>query len=85
MQIARIYTEDTNRTGVAALVATAVTGATFTYGDGLWAGEMEKSVVIEIHDAKPHIVRHLARQIRDLNSQSVVRVVTLHDVTIEDI
>lgn len=79
MKITRIYTEDLNwflRPTIIAIVAKYVDGATFISCQGMWKGEMENSIIIELHNCDKLKGEQIAKLIAIANKQEVVRVVT---------
>jgi len=54
MKIARIYTEAKNVMWIRNTVTVAFSGATFFEGLGLWEGQFEQSLVIELHWTNPN-------------------------------
>ena len=70
----RLYTEDNHRNLLYGIVSRYFNGATFLYGNGLWQGAIENSVVIEIiaSTADLQTIIHLAGDIRTRNTQQTV-------------
>lgn len=68
----RLYTED--KPNVRELVSRYFDGATILFARGLWQGQTEDSVVIEIVALKSDLqkVVHLAGDIREVNQQTAV-------------
>lgn len=73
----RIYTENVNRKKVLQAVAKEFENFTFQPTTGYFRGQPEKSVVIEIVNAKKKDVDEVARNIRRINGQKSVLVLGL--------
>lgn len=76
----RLYTEDKNRETVKEIVSKYFDGYTLLSGEGVWKGNEEKSLVIEIytldHNAE-HVIQKIADEIEIRNEQESVLVVSL--------
>ena len=77
-----LYTEDKNRETIIMLVCRRFNGATFTYTDGLWKGQVEQSVRIDVLSdfGAFATILQLADDIKVRNGQSAV-LVTWHRVS----
>ena len=77
-----LYTEDKNRETIIMLVCRRFNGATFTYTDGLWKGQVEQSVRIDVLSDFGALaaILQLADDIKVRNGQSAV-LVTWHRVS----
>lgn len=74
MKVWRIYTQDVLWDDTIALVNKYVSGATFLYGQGIWAGTREDSLVIEILGESETTILRLAHRIGAQNQQTEVYV-----------
>ena len=75
--IYRIYTEDADRHAVVEAVAEKFESFTLQPTTGHYKGEEERSIVIEIVDAKEEDVESVAQSIRAINGQKSVLVMSL--------
>jgi len=73
----RIYTENVNRKEVLQVVAKKFENFAFQPTTGYFRGQPEKSVVIEIVNARKKDVAEVARSIRRINGQKSVLVLGL--------
>lgn len=73
----RIYTEDTDRDGVIKAVANKFESFTLHPTTGYFKGKPERSIVIEIVDAKQEKIEVLAKIIRAINGQHSVLIMGL--------
>jgi hypothetical protein len=73
----RIYTEDSNRAAIVSAVSERFESFTLHETTGYFKGEAEKSIVIEIVDAREEDIRVVAAAIRALNGQKTVLVMGL--------
>jgi hypothetical protein len=74
----RIYTEDLNRDEILQLTAKKFDSFTLQPTTGYSKGKPEKSIVLEIVEAKKKDVAAVAEQIRGLNGQKSVLVIRLN-------
>lgn len=75
--IFRVYTENVNRKKVLSLAAEKFDNFTLQPTTGYFRGQPEKSVVIEIVDARRKDVLEVAKKIRRINGQKSVLVLSL--------
>lgn len=68
----RIYTED--QPSIRDAVAQAVEGATLITGSGLWRGNWENSLVVELVGVTKDAVLFLANRIKEVGKQEAVLV-----------
>jgi len=81
--IHRIYTEAKNEREIIRLASTRFESFTVQPTSGYYQGKREKSIVLEIVGAQPHLVRDLAQLIRRMNGQkSVLILKTRGDATV---
>jgi hypothetical protein len=73
----RIYTEDLNRDEIIRLTATEFDSFTLQPTTGYYEGKPEKSIVLEIVEAKKKNVTAVAKRIRGLTGQRSVLVMRL--------
>jgi hypothetical protein len=76
-KIHRIYTEDIRRKAVVRAISKRFASFTLQPTTGYYSGKAEKSIVLEIVDAADSEIRWLAAEIRKINQQSSVLVVTM--------
>lgn len=76
----RLYTEDTNREALLALIDSHYDGYTVIPTIGAWRGQREQSLIIELFETTRLEAITLARSICLLNDQETVAVVTGDDV-----
>lgn len=74
--ISRIYTEDIHRERIKAILEETVNGATLSYGEGLYHGTWEKSLIIRIFDIDRFSLATIAGRIGASNNQQTV-IITL--------
>jgi hypothetical protein len=74
----RIYTEDVNRDEIIRLTGKKFDSFTLQPTTGYSQGKPEKSIVLEIVEAKKKDVTAVAKQIRGLNGQKSVLVMRLN-------
>lgn len=81
----RIYTEDTNRAGIEAIVAQHFTGFTIYTATGYWNGIRENSLVIEIVCSVYHyrLILLVASQIKAINKQESVMLLKFNEAEAE--
>lgn len=79
MKRIRIYTEDINREGIEELADSFFGGYSVYETDGVWKGQHEKSLVIEVIIDNPFPAHIFAGEIKRLNHQDSVL------VTVEEI
>jgi hypothetical protein len=72
----RIYTEDKNKRGILRLAAARFESFTVQPTDGYYRGKREQSMVLEIVGARPRQIEELAEQIRRMNGQKSVLILT---------
>jgi len=77
----RIFTEDINRKQVEGIVGSKYIGYTLLNATGVWNGQKEKSLIVEIITEKPEPkkVRWIAEKIKSHNNQEAVLIQTLKD------
>ena len=75
--IHRLYTQDINRAGIEAILASKFDGYTITAANGAYKGTPESSLVVELWNANDAAVKDAAEQIAAVNSQESVGVVKL--------
>lgn len=75
--IYRIYTEDADREAVIDTVAQSFESFTVHPATGFFKGQSEKSIVIEIVDAREDDIEAVAKAIRSINGQKTVLVMGL--------
>lgn len=68
----RVYTEDTNRPGIERILDGLFDGYTLIPADGVWHGQHEHSLVIELDGVDLAKVREAATQIKSANHQQAV-------------
>ena len=70
----RLYTQDLNRSDVVHLTAQRFDGATFTSGQGLWQGNEEATLIVEVirADERDAEIDALARDVKRANKQASV-------------
>ena len=76
-KVYRIYTEDLNRDEILRLAGKKFPSFTLQPTTGYYGGKIEKSIVLEIVEAKKKQVMALAMDIRRLNGQKSVLVMGL--------
>jgi hypothetical protein len=76
-RIYRIYTEDWDRDAVIEAVSVKFESFTIHETTGYFKGQSEKSIVIEIVEAREEEVEAVARAIRAINGQKTVLVMAL--------
>jgi hypothetical protein len=76
-KIHRIYTEDVRRKSVVRAISKRFASFTLQPTTGYYSGKPEKSIVLEIVDAADSEIKWLAAEIRKINQQSSVLVVTM--------
>jgi hypothetical protein len=76
-KIHRIYTEDVRRKAVVRAISKRFPSFTLQPTTGYYSGKPEKSIVLEIVDAGESEIKWLAAEIRKINQQSSVLVVTM--------
>jgi hypothetical protein len=76
-KIHRIYTEDVRRKAVVRAISKRFTSFTLQPTTGYYSGKSEKSIVLEIVGAADNEIKWLAAEIRKINQQSSVLVVTM--------
>jgi hypothetical protein len=74
----RIYTEDKNKRGILRLAFTRFESFTVQPTDSYYRGKRERSMVLEILDARPRQSEELAEQIRRITGQKSVPILTTH-------
>lgn len=81
--IHRIYTEAKNEREIVRLASARFESFTVQPTSGYYRGKRERSIVLEIVGAQPHLVRDLAQLIRCMNGQkSVLILKTRGDATV---
>ncbi len=73
----RIYTEDSNREAVISVVSERFESFTLHETTGYFKGQTEKSIVIEIVEARVEDIEAVAHAIRAINGQKTVLVMGL--------
>jgi hypothetical protein len=76
-KIHRIYTEDFRRKTLVRALSKKFASFTLQSTTGYYAGKAEKSIVLEIVGAGDAEIRWVAEQIRKINQQSSVLVVSI--------
>jgi hypothetical protein len=76
-KVYRIYTQDVQRKRVIKLVTSRFEGFTLQPTFGYFKGRLEKSIVIEIVEAKQKEIDQVARAIREINGQKSVLAMNL--------
>jgi hypothetical protein len=76
-KVYRIYTEDLDRDAVIEATTAKFESFTLQPTTGFYKGKPEKSIVLEIVDAKEEEVEMLAQSIRKINGQKSVLVMIL--------
>jgi hypothetical protein len=79
--IHRIYTEDKRRATIVRVISKQFESFTLQPTTGYYRGKPEKSIVLELVDAKESQVKWLAARIREINRQASVQVITLNGRT----
>ena len=74
--IHRIYTEDKNKRGILRLASGRFESFNVQPTDGYYRGRRERSIVLEILGACPRQIEELAEQIRSMNGQTSVLILT---------
>jgi hypothetical protein len=74
----RIYTEDTNRTGIMRTLDEVLDAYTLIPSVGRYKGKNESSLIVEIIGQSDELVAILAERIRALNAQDSVLVQRVH-------
>jgi hypothetical protein len=72
----RIYTEDKNKRGILRLASERFESFTVQPTDGYYRGRRERSIVLEILGARAGQIEDLAEQIRRMNGQKSVLILT---------
>jgi hypothetical protein len=75
--IYRIYTQDKNQREIARLTAERFESFTVQPTSGYYRGKRERSIVLEIVGAPPHLVEQLAKLIRVMNGQKSVLILQM--------
>jgi hypothetical protein len=73
----RIYTEDADRETVVKAISQRFESFTLHATTGYFKGQAEKSIVIEIVEAREEVINEVARAIRAINGQKTVLVMGL--------
>jgi hypothetical protein len=76
----RIYTEDKNKRGILRLASAQFESFTVQPTDGYYRGRREQSIVLEIVGARPRQIEQLAKQIRHMNGQKSVLILTTRGI-----
>jgi hypothetical protein len=76
-KIHRIYTEDFRRKTLVRALSAKFVSFTLQPTTGYYGGKAEKSIVLEIVGARDAEIRWVAEQIRKINQQSSVLVVSM--------
>jgi hypothetical protein len=76
-KVYRIYTQDVHRNRVIKVVTSKFESFTLQSTRGYFKGRSEKSIVIEIVEAKHREIDQVARAIREVNGQKSVLVMSL--------
>lgn len=76
-----IYTEDTNRAGIETILARHFDAYTLLSARGVWRGQAEDSLVIELDGVAREDVEQAAREIKAANSQQAVLVAEIAATT----
>ena len=74
MKLYRIHTEDKNRERIAQIVGAAFDAWTLLNAEGVWKGQSEHSLVIEVYTESEWMVKAVALQIKEANNQEAVLV-----------
>lgn len=77
-KIHRIYTEDVRRKAVVRAISAKFPSFTLQPITGYYRGKAEKSIVIEIAGASEAHITWLAEQVRKINRQASVLVITMN-------
>ena len=80
-KIHRIYTEDVHRRAMIRMVAEKFNSFTLQPITGYYRGKRENSIVLEVAGAKESQIKWLAEQIRRINRQASVLIITLNGQT----
>jgi hypothetical protein len=68
----RIYTEDINRAGIEAILNSRFDAYTLLPAVGVWRGQREQSLVVEVETQDRGAVEDAARAIKEANRQEAV-------------
>jgi hypothetical protein len=71
----RILTEDKNRPLIIVILGRYLNGYTITQACGVWMGEPEKSLAIDVVDVSEELVLRIAKEIKEENEQESVLVI----------
>ena len=75
----RLYTEDINRQTITDILAKHLPAFTLLSGVGIWKGEAENSLIIEVIGGTFAVVAEVAKAIKEANKQETV-MYTAHEV-----
>ncbi len=76
-KVHRIYTEDVGRTAIVRVLSKKFENFTLQPTAGYYRGKRENSIVIEIVGAPESEIKWVGKQIREINQQASVLVITL--------